>query len=228
MSGLHNLMTLWTNSDAIDRHIGKSAYSNYRWTLSMFADRYPECTFNSIVAAFVALSPNNDYVGNLRSLASVLDGRRKGIALERITVSTYKHCLGRAYGYIIGKPFDAEGPKICNFYKNILDPNDPEPVTVDGHMAAAWRGLEATMKDSKVTRTEYDEIAADIRLMASVLGLVPCQVQATLWFTRKRILRIRYDPQLKLDRAREDPWWGTVVDPASVPPFRLGPLVGVA
>lgn len=221
MSGLHNLMLLWTKADAIDRDIGKRAYNNYRWTLSMFQVRYPECDFNSIVAAFVALSPNNDYLGNLRSLASLLDGRRKGLAPDRITVSTYKHCRDRAYRYIIGDPFNAKGPKILNFYKNILDPIDPDPVTVDGHMVAAWRGQDgATMKDSKVTRTEYKDVAADIRLMASVLGLVPCQVQATLWFARKRTLRIRYDPQLKLDRPQDDPWWGTVVDPVHVLPFR--------
>lgn len=143
-----NLKRMFDQADAIDRREGKLAYERYNELLSDIALSY-SFPFERVVAAFAALSPNNDYWGNLRSLVSVLHGINEGVPCEAITISTYGHCRDRAYQYALGNvSFEAtvRGPKIRAFYFNILDPLDKRHVTIDGHMVAAYRANDGTMK----------------------------------------------------------------------------------
>jgi hypothetical protein len=193
-----NLRTLYNKADAIDRLDGCLAYESYHKVIQSFADHYG-FPFEATLATFVALSPSNDYFGNLRSLASVLQGVKAGHTAEDITVSTWNHCRNRAVLYAEAKRdflSTVRGLKIRSFYMNILDPTDPKPVTVDGHISAAWQGRDdLTMKEALVRPTHYEVIAADVRRLAKQEGLLPNQMQAILWLTRKRVLRIKFDAQ---------------------------------
>ncbi|MEM1149226.1 MAG: hypothetical protein AAGI03_01515 [Pseudomonadota bacterium] len=219
--GRRNLRQFFDLADHIDRAEGLVAYSRYHQVMRDLADAY-DSTLPRTLAAFCALSPNNDYVGNLRSTASVLAGVKDGVDPGDIVVSTYKHCRDRAYQYATGEAQflgHARGPKIRAFYRNILDPHDWEPVTIDGHMKAAFEGKPLTMKEAIVrSAREYDVIANETRRLANRLGLLPNQLQAIIWFARKRVLRIKFEPQISLF-ARTDDLWATLVSPSEVPPF---------
>lgn len=187
---IDNIEQWWAASDTLDREIGADAYENYSIMMARFAQAYG-VDVARVTAAFCALSPNSDYFGNLRSLVSVLEYGQEA------TVSTYKHCRDRACSYLLGEPFETpkRGLKILSFYKNIRDPADPEPVTIDGHMAAIYHQRPtAKMKDWAIGRREYLEMAAAFRAVALRVGLRPNQLQATLWHTRKRVLGIKFDP----------------------------------
>lgn len=193
-----NLWAIWHSADAQDLRDGREAYGIYNKVIREFADHYG-VTFERALSAFVALSPNSDYFGNLRSLASVLAGIRDGRECSSVVVSTYNHCRDRAWLYATGQQLflaSAKGPKIRSFFLNIFDPADPIPVTIDGHMVCAWSGIDAPMKDSFVSSTQYRTISVAVRRVAYKVGLVPNQVQATLWMTRKRIKRIKFASQL--------------------------------
>lgn len=222
MRGVENVRRVLSLADRIDQEEGLQAYTRYRVTLERFSDYYA-VPLAGVVGAFVALSPNNDFAGNLRSLATLLWGFRKSIPVENLTVSTYGACKQRAWNYIQGIDFlsDAKGPKTRAFYQNILNPSDPEPVTIDGHMVGVWRGQRMTMKAAVTSGFNYNEIAQGIRNVAREVGLVPCQVQATCWFTWKRIHGVVYDPQLSLLRSADQ--WGSDVHPRDVRPFPLRP-----
>lgn len=199
---VQNLTRLFERASADDIRDGRGAYQTYHRVIDEFARHYGT-TFERALSAFVALSPNSDYQGNLRSLASVLMAARDGIPCQRVTVSTYKHCRDRAYSYVTGRRLflvDAKGLKVRSFFLNILDPDDPRPVTVDGHICCAWRGVDAPMKQATVRPSEYERIASGIRRFAKAKGMLPNQMQATLWMARKRLLRIRYEGQLDLFR----------------------------
>lgn len=202
-----NLRALYEQADRSDREEGKLAYPRYNALLREIAKRH-QFPFASVVAAFVALSPNNDYVGNLRSLISVLKCANGEYPLSRMTISTYKACGLRAHSYLRGAEFlvHAKGPKIRSFYFNIIEPLANGHVTIDGHMAAAYRGNAGTMKQNIVKLREYREIAEAVKKLAAELDLVPNQLQATLWFARKRILNVKYDPQLDLLSLPDDVW----------------------
>lgn len=201
MSGRDNLEAWFARADERDRDDGRTAYEIYRSTIRQFADLYGH-TFERVLSAFVALSPNSDYYGNLRSLISLLEAMKNGVSRERVVISTYNHCRDRAWAYLHGTDLflaTARGLKVRSFFLNIFDPCDPVPVTIDGHMALIWRNDDAgTMKEAKVSRREYEQISAAIRRLARDRNLVPNQVQATLWLARKRVLNVKFEAQLDL------------------------------
>lgn len=204
-----NLAKMFARADPDDVAEGKLAFVRYRDLMQAIAIRY-STPLPRVVAGFVSLSPNSDYMGNLRSLVSVLDGIARGYSLGEITVSTYKHCRDRAYSYIRGeKDFVSltHGLKVFNFYHNILYPESQLWVTVDGHVVAAWKDQNLTMKEAIIRRKrDYREIAHALKRLAFRELLVPNQYQATLWFARKRHLRIKYDPQMSLFGNPGDLW----------------------
>lgn len=212
---VENLLKTYVRADDIDRREGAQAYGRYHELMRKIAKKY-NMPLHRVVAAFVALSPNSDYVGNVRSLVSLLEGLRQGRDVADITVSTYRHCLLRAHMYATGEEdflYHAKGPKIRAFYHNVLYPEQDEHVTVDGHMYGVWMGESGdslTMKEAKLTARVYTEIEDGVKLIAQAVGLLPHQVQATLWFTRKRLLKVKYNPQMDIFNAMDDKW-GTML-----------------
>ncbi len=212
--GLLNLMLMLDQRDDHDHKEGKTAYPRYRTMLKSLHNRYPMYAFESVVAAFCALSPNNDYIGNLNSLLTLMKHHSDSVAPERIKISTYDHCKDRAIKYLEGEDFDAPGRglKTLNFYHNICDPSSDKWVTIDGHMVATYMGQDnMVMKDALVGRAKYREIADATNRVAEDMGVLPNQVQAMIWFTRKRILGIKYQPTADMFSNMEDDRWGIIV-----------------
>lgn len=188
-----NLVDMFKRADVVDTREGLLAYERYHKIMVQISARW-NVPLERVVAVFCALSPNNDYDGNLRSLVSVLHGMRVGWGVDEIEVSTYRHCLHRAWEYAHGKPFLAyvKGLKIRNFYVNVLDPENNQWVTIDGHMVAIWRGQNLTMKEAICRSSrEYNEIANACKRLAFELFMRPNQFQAILWFVRKRVFNIK-------------------------------------
>lgn len=196
--GEANLRAMLAQADAIDFREGLAAYRRYHHILCEISRRY-SLPLDRTVAVFVSLSPNSDYIGNLRSTVSVAAGLMHGVPMEQVQVSTYRHCLQRAWIYATGEASFLErtkGPKVRAFYHNCLDPTDNRHVTIDGHMTAIWRGKNLTMREALVySRREYNEIADCIKRIAFEKFMVPCELQAVLWFTRKRLFKIKHSDQ---------------------------------
>lgn len=212
-SGFLNLLEMYERADRHDRQEGREAYDRYQVMLADIAAHF-DLQFERVVAAFVALAPNSDYVGNVRSLLTLLHGMAAGISKEGITTATYKHCRDRAHSYLTGETDfldTAKGLKTRSFYFNITQPNNPDYVTIDGHMSAVWQGKMLTMKEAIVKPREYREIAADMFRLAKLLDRAPCAVQAAIWFARKRTLNIKYSAQPGLFHGADD-LWGTALD----------------
>lgn len=209
-------------ADKIDIKEGLQAYPRYREVMSVLAERFG-FPIDRTTAAFVALSPNTDYQSNLRSLVSVLAGVRNDVPDHRIVVSTYNHNKRRAISYLRGETSfisPTRGRKILSFYDNILLPETSHRVTVDGHMVAIWRNANLTMKEATVGRREYDEIEAEVQRFAFYNHMRPCQMQAILWFVRKRLLGIKFDAQLGLFSDADDAW-GTLRLAEGLQPYGL-------
>jgi hypothetical protein len=208
--GVDRLRSWRARADRHDVEEGMVAYFRYNAVMRSFASMY-DVPLDRVCAAFCSLSPNSDYVSNLRSLASILEGLREGRSLADVQVATYRHCAARAWAYVNGWCdflADTKGPKVRAFYLNIMDPTNTVPVTVDGHIAAMWRGKDtATMRDAIVrNQKEYDDISWAIRTNALQEFILPNQYQATLWFTRKRVLRIKAELQFDMFLPTDDLW----------------------
>lgn len=187
---------------------GRAAYGRYHALMREMANKYG-FPFENITAAFVSLSPNNDYIGNLRSLASLLEGVVERRGFNEIVVSTYRHAGERAYDFLVGRErflTKSRGLKIASFYRNIIDPFDTDPITVDGHISAAWQGFNRlTMKEAIVkSRRDYEKVASAMRELAERHAMVGNALQATIWFTRKRMNGVKHTPQMDLFRPSDD------------------------
>lgn len=200
---------MFRRADPIDLDEGMVAYERYNMVMRRLSEKY-QFPLDRVCAVFCSLSPNSDYWGNLRSTVSVLQGLNECRPDAEIIVSTYRHCMLRAISYARGdREFEIEtkGPKVLNFYHNILEPHSQRWVTIDGHMVAIWRNTpKATMKESLVSRRDYHRIADDCKALAFKNFMLPCQMQAILWFARKRLLNVKYDPQHDLFAEQGDAW----------------------
>lgn len=218
---IDNLEAMFGRADTTDYNEGLSAYPRYHIVMQKIAGHYG-FSLEQVCAAFCSLSPNSDYVGNLRSTVSVLDGINRGIDPELVTVSTYKHCQRRAYAYAMGhRDFwtESKGPKIKSFYRNILDPTDSRFVTIDGHMSAIWQGKRLTMREALIPARTYEIIRRGVIALAFRHFILPCQMQAILWFARKRIENVVYDPQMNLFADGSD-LWQTIREPDTILPYK--------
>lgn len=217
-----NLHNYFARADTVDLDEGMVAYERYNMVMQRLAKKY-EYPVDAVCAVFCSLSPNSDYWGNLRSTVSVLQGLNEGRTDDQITVSTYGHCKLRALAYARGaKSFTAEtkGPKILNFYHNILTPHSTRWVTIDGHMVGVLRDdRKGTMKDLLIRPREYAVYADHVKRFAFSNYMLPCQMQATLWFVRKRLLNVVYDGQFDMFSEAGDAW-KTARDIETIKPYR--------
>lgn len=213
-----NICSALDRADTIDFQEGMLAYRRLNETCRWYSVRYG-VRLCDIIGAFSALSPNNDYMGNLRSLVTLLDGLKDGSLVESLTVSTYNACRQRAWRCLHGEDFLSftKGPKTRSFYQNILYPYDRTPVTIDGHMVSVAFGRRMTMKEVVREQWNYEGIAQAFRGVADDNAMLPNQLQATLWFTWKRIHNVVYNPQL--DVFNEGNQWRYVVNPSEVLPY---------
>lgn len=222
MNCITHLERMLDQADSIDVREGKLAYSRYHAVMCELSRRY-SMELEKVIAVFVSLSPNSDYYGNLRSTVSVLAGIFHNVPEDQVTISTYKHCRDRAFLYGKGKRVflqETKGPKITNFYHNVLDPSDTRWVTIDGHMSAIWRNQNLTMREALVKgRREYNEIADAVKKIAFYNHLIPNQLQAILWFTRKRLFKVKFEPQGGLFEYADNDVWKTSVDVSTLTPY---------
>lgn len=197
----YNISKYYAKANAFDLSAGKAAYPAYLSMMRMIAREY-ELPTTHVTEAFAALSPNNDYYGNLRSLTSVLHGMREN---KPYTVSTYKACAQRAESYLNGSVdfmSTVKGPKIRAFRNCILNPVTCQDLVLDGHMIAVAFGQNLTMKEAQIelgkhgqrTKT-YDAIVRAYVRAARVREITPSTLQAVIWFCRKRTESIKLTTQ---------------------------------
>ena len=198
---MQNLVKVFEQAEPEDHRLAARSWWTYNHLTSRMAAKFG---FGPDVGAavFSALSPNNDYHGNLRDAHRLLEAAHDGLELEDFRVSTYNPNKRKAWAITHGtSPLDViVFPKTRSFYLNIRDPNDPIPVTVDGHVANAWRGERIPLKGAaaKMNKALYEIIAEDVRQLGRMKGILPNIAQGVIWFVWRRIHGIKFQPQLEL------------------------------
>ena len=203
MDGMDNLRRVLWQANQSDIQTGLVSWWKYKQLTREIAWKY-DFPPHIGAAVFSALSPNNDYHGNLRDTDTLLCGVRLGKIPADISVSTYDNNKIKAWQiahYCTDDPLDRlVFPKTRNFYLNIKDPSDPLPVTVDGHVYNAWRNQRISLKGAamRFKPAQYDEIAEAIRQIGAEYRMIPNQVQGVIWHTWRRLHGIKHTNQLEL------------------------------
>jgi hypothetical protein len=196
-----NLEAVLDSAIAEDWNAATAAWYRYQRIVAGIAARY-NYPMKTGAAVFSALSPNNDYHGNLRDTNTLLSTMYHGYDLTEFSVSTYMSNKVKAWRIAQGcDPLTLiVAPKTRNFYLNVIDPQDPVPVTVDGHILNAWLGKRVSLTSAahKMTRKLYCVVADDIRLIGAERRIIPNIVQAAVWHCWKRTHKILWKEQTEL------------------------------
>jgi hypothetical protein len=112
------------------------------------------------------------------------------------------------------------GLKTGNFYRSIMDPSDPEAVTIDRHAHDIALGRPYGDADRGLgAKGRYAVLSLAYRNAAAKLGILPSELQATTWVVwteslagvKRRPVIARYDHARvdvgeRFDHARPDEW----------------------
>lgn len=211
---LNNLQRVFEAAKPNEISEGKITYNRYNSLMVSLAEKYSIST-ETMTAVFVATSPNSSNILNLRSAVSLVDSFKKGLPFESVQLTCYRACGLRAWRCLQGEDFLSftKGKKTRAFYWNILHPDNPEHVTIDGHMFGVWSGSYLRMKETKTLIKHYDVVSSGVRRLAVKNDLVPCQAQAIMWLTWKRM-------QTKAGVMPES-LWGLNLTAEDIKPFPL-------
>ena len=195
---IDNLQRVLVQALPSDIETGRASYRKYNRIMCKLAAHCSTST-RTASAVFASLSPNNDYSGNLRDAFKLLSAHRDKRNIGDFTVSTYGQNKVKAWRIAGGcDPLELiVANKTRNFFLNVYNPDDPHPVTIDGHILNAWRGRRENLVGLKFPPKLYQTVAVDVRNLAAKQDMLPCQLQAILWVTWRRIHGILSTQQLE-------------------------------
>jgi hypothetical protein len=139
--------------------------------------------------------------GDTRKGAGVIAALSPQVAWERNCDLARDACAGDVHGHNgqnLGKVraiLDGADPadvlpadrKTGHFYRNIVDPTDPDPVTIDRHAHDVAVGERYGSRDRGLgCASRYATLAHAYREAARRLGELPCTVQAVTWVSWRR------------------------------------------
>ena len=151
-------------------------------------------SLEQVIGVVSALSPSNYWEQNKKAARILCVAVRQGQDLPYCYTYTFNR--DKAVKILEGSLNTLEidvilnSPKTRSFFWNILQPDLGHAVTVDGHMGhAAVDGVRKGISQFKKSLTPrlYSEIQEAITALASEYGFAPCQMQAILWLTYRKL-----------------------------------------
>lgn len=175
---VQNVLSVYFSADEDTLSEGSVWYSNAGDLVSRLSG-LPHWQACGIAAA---LSPQNSWGQNVADVLSLVESGQTGQtgfsedrAREILNGSSPSEVLG--------------GRKVRSFYKNLLCPEDPGPVTVDRHAVSIAIGIPLYGRHLRILERTgaYQAIAASYRSAARELDILPNQVQAVSWLAWRQV-----------------------------------------
>jgi hypothetical protein len=191
---MNNLEKIFKQAIPVEIENGKKWYQEANDTLKELSVKYnlkPEIVF----AVCSALSPRCIWNQNIIDTENVLNWfttKYHGVNRNLPKVTTYGQNLRKAIDILKTENTDVfVSRKTFNFFNNILNPENTDYVTIDGHGINAYYNKLGIVENKHFTPRYYDRIAKAYIKGANKYGLLPCQFQAIIWLTFKRIHNIK-------------------------------------
>jgi hypothetical protein len=151
-----------------------------------------------IAGIIAALSPRNKWLRNLvdcENLVKMINSHGLGYAVDNYKSATFGRNTAKALVIAgLDNPTDSQvldilgGNKVKSFYTNILEPENCQFVTIDGH--AIGVALGERLVGSSVNTKDYLLVSGAYIELAEKLCLIPNQLQAVTWLVYKRTYKI--------------------------------------
>lgn len=187
---MRNLVKLYNQSDKS----GKDWYRQANEFCRSVATKY-DIELPVVCAILSALSPGTNWEVNKRDCEGLIVANKGGKYRFRFT--TYGQNVIKAQRIYKGElsPFEAFNPKTgaktYNFFLNVLNPENPVPVTIDRHTYTVATG--ETYKG--LTPKQYGLIVEHYHKAASKLGILASELQAVLWVSYREKENISFEIQ---------------------------------
>jgi hypothetical protein len=145
--------------------------------------------YRRVAAVLATMSPGTNWDRNKSETRALLAGTETEFTTYPANVLKAEHIreVDKRSDYLdLVKPRPGSGWKIGSFYRNIVDPDDAEPVTIDRHAIAVCLGHAPDDREQQLTAYRYRCYAEAYRLVAAERGLTPNAVQAITWCEYRR------------------------------------------
>lgn len=178
---MKNLIKLYDKTTSHERAAGRSWYWDAQAFCEFTARKYG-LSLSQVCGIVSALSPACSWQRNKQETTWLIESNLEDYEVEPLNFTTYGNNIVKAQriysGDDPGQLFSLKtGAKTFNFYHNMLEPHNPDFVTIDRHALTAI--------DSKLihqpTKNQYQTIADHFKRSACELGMIPCQFQAIIW-----------------------------------------------
>lgn len=192
-----NLHTILSAADAAEFKYGLSWYKDAQQTAYNIAQK-TGYRLETAAGVMAALSPGCPWLRNVAETEDFLmTHKAQGRKVLKRAYGVYgKNNKRKAYHIAEGDhPREVlGGMKVRSFYECIMNPENTEFVTVDGHAKCAAYNNRLGIHLVTVSKSEYPKIASAYCQVASERGLIPCQAQAIIWLAWRRIHGISWLP----------------------------------
>jgi hypothetical protein len=172
-----NILTAWYDASEEDEATGRAWYQVAHDLANILGDG----DTRKGAGVIAALSPQQGWERNCKLAEAAFAGHLSG---------TVGNALAKTRMILEGRdPADVLPylRKTGNFYRNILDPTDPDPVTIDRHAHDVAVGEVYGSRDRGLgCASRYATLAHAYREAARRLGELPCTVQAVTWVAHRR------------------------------------------
>jgi len=199
---MNNFERIYLSSTESERKMGFYWYSDAHAYLKAMALEFDK-PFPVVVAITATLSPRNSWAANLNQAYMLI--KYKGKVPAKVKFSTFGQNVRKAKKILkTGQTWHCSGPKVEQFYQNLINPFDANAVTIDSFMLAAWYNLSLENNGRAINKyfnVRYIEpLKNEIKALANKYEMLPCQMQAIIWIAYHREIRsmVSYSGQIMM------------------------------
>jgi hypothetical protein len=188
---MYNIEKYYLKAIPIEIESGKNWYSNSKDKICKIADKY-NIRHEIAIAVCSALSPRCIWESNIKDMESLLSWYSDKKKKNYPKVTTYNSNKMKAISILENENTNVfNTAKTFNFFQNLLNPDNPDYVTIDGHGINIYYGKTGMVKNKHFTDKYYYRIAKAYKKVAKKYNLLPNQLQAIVWLSFKRIHNIK-------------------------------------
>lgn len=183
-----NLLKTFSRASQETINEGKMWYRAANLFATSLSQRFG-VTVEQAAGVIACLSPAAKWERNLEDAENLIKAyyHRGYIGAKPVVVTTYGNQKEKALGVLAGRHelTPKTGRKTFNFMHNIIDPTNPDFVTIDRH---AWRVLtgEQNAGAVQINPRQYSLAELVYKTLARQVNLVPCELQAIAWTQYKK------------------------------------------
>jgi hypothetical protein len=197
-----NVLRAYSAATDAERSIGLNWYADAHAAAVTLSERHA-VSVDTACGVIAALSPGNEWGKNILDADALLSAWNAGRRLPVVGTYGMRNVI-KARRILAGEhPLDVlppTGPKVRAFYKCISEPTLSDAVTIDRHAKClALNAMTDRDRIGVVTRVEYALYAWHYMVLATRIGLLPHQLQATTWVAWKRLVDETNQLELSFD-----------------------------